>query len=256
MSNKDTYETPDVVSVYARLEGLQKPEATILRELEHRLKSMEMLDVGVGGGRTTRVFADLVHGYVGIDSSVKMIEACQARASAFPGKAAFRVCDVADMSVFQDQSFDFILFSYNGIDYLAHEGRLQAFREMRRVAKKGGVLCFSTHNLRSLFGPALPRWSTNPVKFLYRIARYVLLLCAESPFRRLANERYAIIDDGAHESRLTTYYVLPEEQLRQLADSGFCNVRIFGLETGKEVRGMSKIGRTRDRWLYFLCEVD
>ena len=64
-----------------------------------------------------------------------------------------------------------------------------------------------------------------------------------------------IVNDGVLESRLTTYYIKPEEQLKQLTDCGFSNIRIYSLESGKEIMNKSKIDRIRDGWLYYLCEV-
>ena len=53
MSNKEHYDAEDVVRVFSERKELQKPEATILRDLRDKLKNMKMLDIGVGGGRTT-----------------------------------------------------------------------------------------------------------------------------------------------------------------------------------------------------------
>jgi len=54
-----TYESPDIVALYARPDGLQKPEQTLLGQLGSSLGTMDMLDIGVGGGRTSRHFAPL-----------------------------------------------------------------------------------------------------------------------------------------------------------------------------------------------------
>jgi ubiquinone/menaquinone biosynthesis C-methylase UbiE len=36
--------------------------------------------------------------------------------------------------------FDFVLFSYNGIDFVDHAGRLQVLKEIARVLASGGDL--------------------------------------------------------------------------------------------------------------------
>jgi len=255
MSNRDTFEMPDVVEVYCQLRELQKVEVTILLGLKDRLRHARMLDIGVGGGRTTRSFASQVEEYIGIDYSASMIAACRNRLSSFPANVSFEVCDARDMAMFPDHSFGFVLFSYNGIDYLSHEDRLRAFQEMKRVAERGALVCFSTHNLQSLRGPVYPRWSSNPARLIWRILRYLGLLLTWRPRKDLGDQVYAIIDDGAHESRLSTYYIMPDEQLNQLAALGFRNVRVFSIESGNELRCMSQLRKVRDRWLYFLCEV-
>ncbi len=151
---------------------------------------------------------------------------------------------------------DDLLFSFNGIDYISHEDRLQAFQEMRRVIKKGGIMCFSTHNIRNLTAlPTFPKLSTNPVKMLRRILKYLHYASRNFHFKGLRNERYAIVNDGACNSRLTTYYIKPEESLKQLADCGFSNSRVYSLESGKEIVDKSEMDRIRDPWLYYLCEV-
>jgi ubiquinone/menaquinone biosynthesis C-methylase UbiE len=256
MLNRDTYEAADVVRYYSGLTELQKPEATILHDLEDMLRQSKMLDIGVGGGRTTHHFAGLVKEYVGIDYSTGMIESCERRLSSFPNSVSFLVCDVRDMSIFADQAFDFVLFSFNGIDYLSHTDRLRAFQEMRRVARKGGIVCLSSHNLLNLTRlPVPPRLTANPAKMYRHIASYCHYILRNLYFTRLRRARYAIVNDGAHESRLTTYYILPEEQLRQLERSGFTNIRVFSVENGKELLDRASINTARDPWLYYVCEV-
>ena len=109
-----------------------------------------MLDVGVGGGRTTVHFAPLVGSYVGIDYSETMIAACRERFEETPGQLTFQVEDVRSLPAFGDGSFDFVLFSYNGLDYIPHDGRREALAEIRRVLGRGGRFALSTHNLNSL----------------------------------------------------------------------------------------------------------
>ena len=55
--NKTTYQERKVVQHYLGRTNLQKPEETILDMFRNRLGNMRMLDIGVGGGRTTCHFA-------------------------------------------------------------------------------------------------------------------------------------------------------------------------------------------------------
>jgi ubiquinone/menaquinone biosynthesis C-methylase UbiE len=255
-SNKDAYEADDVVSSYSESTELQKPEVTILHELGNDLRNMRMLDIGVGGGRTTLHFSQIAKEYVGIDYSVNMIASCKARLSSFAGKVSFRVCDVRDMSMFGDCAFDFVLFSFNGIDYLPHGDRLQALQEMRRVAKHGANVCFSTHNIRSLVGwIPLPRPCANAGEMVRRTSRYLRHVSRNRRHRKLAAEKYAVVDDGAYQSRFRTYYILPSEQLKQLGELGFEDVRVFSLQSGREVVDTSRLDDSGDAWLYYLCTV-
>jgi len=107
-----------------------------------------MLDLGVGGGRTTPYLSAIASCYVGIDYSEEMIRACRSK---FP-HLQFNVADASDLSQFADASFDSVVFSYNGLDCLApREKRENCLRECYRVLKAGGIYIVSSHNPRSLF---------------------------------------------------------------------------------------------------------
>jgi ubiquinone/menaquinone biosynthesis C-methylase UbiE len=104
-----------------------------------------MLDLGVGGGRTTAHFAALAGSYLGVDYSEEMVRACTVR---FP-HLRFMQADARAMPQCADASFDFVLFSYNGIDYVEETGRQRVLDEVRRVLSPHGSFAFSTHNLNS-----------------------------------------------------------------------------------------------------------
>ena len=175
MTNKHTFEHAGIVTEYAAAKGLQLPERTIFDALSDRLRTMRMLDIGVGGGRTTEHFAGLVKQYIGIDYSEPMIEVCRTRFSDQFPDARFEVGDATDMRSFDNASFDFILFSFNGIDYVTHEERLEAFRAVHRVGCAGAVFCFSTHNIQSI--DRLNRFSDilrkNPIWTAKQIPRWL-----------------------------------------------------------------------------------
>lgn len=214
-----------------------------------------MLDIGVGGGRTTCNFANLAEEYVGIDYSENMIAACRKRFPHPSRNISFKVCDAVSMKMFKTSYFDFILFSYNGIDYISHEERLKALQEIQRVGKPGGFFCFSAHNLRGIKSLQI-RLSISPVRILKEILRVLLLRFWYNRsviFRKLKNENYAIINDGEYNFRSSTYYIKPEEQIRQLSQ-GFKNIRVFSSEHGKEVN-MSETDSITECWLYYLCNL-
>ncbi|NEO84845.1 MAG: class I SAM-dependent methyltransferase, partial [Spirulina sp. SIO3F2] len=58
--NQHVYTEPQIVHHYAQLQQLQAAEQAILKQLQPQLATMRMLDLGVGGGRTTHHFAPRV----------------------------------------------------------------------------------------------------------------------------------------------------------------------------------------------------
>ena len=253
--NQDTYSLAQVAAGYARESNLQPPEETILRLMLPRLATATMLDLGVGGGRTTLHFAKWVREYVGADYSPIMIEQCQKRFSGYPGHLSFQVCDARSMDLFEGGSFDFILFSFNGIDYVTHEERLMVLKEIRRVGKPGGYFCFSSHNLNWCanffdwrriisFNPKLALQSAKRLRRRFFFNRGLHAAAVkQSP--------YILFNDGAH-GNLRTYYVRPLEQLAQL-QSDFTDVRVFSLASGLEIRDQRELRNNEDCWLYYLC---
>jgi ubiquinone/menaquinone biosynthesis C-methylase UbiE len=255
--NEDVYRRAGVALGYARQSDLQPPEETILRLMLPNLPRAKMLDLGVGGGRTTLHFAKWTREYVGADYSESMISECRRRFSTYPDHISFAVCDARSMEIFASGSFDFILFSFNGIDYVAHADRLKILKEIRRVGKPGGWFCFSSHNLNScaqLF--ELPRMvSLNP-RFAVRTAKRLVLRFLNWRVRTATVMRspYMVITDASHDRQLRTYYIRPEEQLAQLSED-FTDVQVFSLATGAEVRDQNELRNVEDSWLYYLCRI-
>src|SRR5438477_13063427 len=99
--NLDTYSLREVAAGYARESHLQLPEESILRLILPKLPTARMLDLGVGGGRTTLHFAKWIREYVGADYSPSMILECQRRFSGYPNHISFRVCDARSMEIFE-----------------------------------------------------------------------------------------------------------------------------------------------------------
>jgi ubiquinone/menaquinone biosynthesis C-methylase UbiE len=145
-ANLGIYRAEEVVAYYARSSDLSACELLLF---DTYLKpGMAILDLGVGGGRTTPYLSEIASHYVGLDYSAEMIEVCRAK---FPD-LQFVVADASDLSSFLDGSFDAVVFSFNGLGHLSpDEKRLQCLRECRRVLKPGGIFIFSSHNPRALF---------------------------------------------------------------------------------------------------------
>ena len=145
IKNLGVYRAPEIVAHYAGLNNLTGCERLLFET--HIKPGAALLDLGVGGGRTTPYLSSVASIYVGIDYSEEMICACRIKFR----MQRFEVADAADLSAFPSASSEAIVFSFNGIDYLVpDEKRRQCLRECHRLLKVGGTLIFSTHNPRSL----------------------------------------------------------------------------------------------------------
>lgn len=143
-SNRQIYERQDIAAHYAAMIYLTPCEQLLFET--YIPQGSAILDLGVGGGRTTTYLAPRASHYVGIDYAASMVAASRAK---FPGQE-FLVADAADLSMFSNSSFDAVVFSFNGIDNLNGDGRRRCLDHICRVLKGGGVFIFSTHNPRSL----------------------------------------------------------------------------------------------------------
>ncbi len=272
LDHKNLYNSKSISADYAGRDYLEAAEKAVLIELEEKLKNMDMLDMGVGGGRTTKYFAPLVKNYTGADYAPAMIEACENK---YRGKYLFLDSDARSMTEFKDNTFDFILFSYNGIDSFCHNDRLEALKEIRRVLKDNGYFCFSSHNLNwddlyDLFsfkaGKNRP-WNENGIKYslgsLKRIARskYRALrlryLNKSIKMRRFIkklrkNERGSLYDNSLN-GKANVYYITSSRQVKQLKDSGFKYICTYSRE-GKKTDNMAELNKSG--WIYYLCQAN
>jgi ubiquinone/menaquinone biosynthesis C-methylase UbiE len=255
--NYQVYMAREIVQHYSQLRQLQPAEQNILELLSHEWSHIKMLDVGIGGGRTTQHFSGVVKEYVGIDYSEEMVAVCQKR---FPSSSQLRieVGDARDMSQFQDNSFDFILFSFNGLDVISHLDRLQVLQEVRRVGKSGGYFFFSSHNLQGIEREFkwLNQVSLNPLKTYVNMIMFALLRFFNrsiSP-QQLKYAKHEIIQDESHNFRLKQYYIRPQEQLNQL-EADFDNIRIYSWQSGLEITTQQELSDNSDMWLYYLCKI-
>ena len=248
---KNKYESKTVVDSFEPQIVLQKPERAVLDELMNKLPEMKMLDIGVGAGRTSLHFAPLVKEYVGIDYSTSMIEICRRK---YP-HLKFEVADAKKMVSFRDAYFDFVLFSFNGLDSVEHEDRLQILREIRRITKTQGFFCFSSHNMNS-FQHSPIKASKNAFTTLENIHMILVAIFLNLRARKIflypsLSNGYFMFYHGHANVLFKTYFVSPVEQRKQLRDAGFVVAKIYGLD-GREIKNTAD---EVDDWLYFLCKL-
>jgi SAM-dependent methyltransferase len=242
---------------YSGATGLQPPEMEILSRLRSTFSDKRILDIGVGGGRTTPFLTEISKDYHGIDYSPQMIERSKRR---YP-EVDFRVCDARDLSQFRDAGFDLVFFSFNGIDYIDHTGRIRALAEIRRVLSNGGAFAFSSHNRASASRSAwnlkhLP-YRINPFRrpkaFLFKFIEYKIGIYNYVSLKKYEKRTrtYELRNDEASRYSLMTYYVYIDDQIRQLEEAGFRTCEVVSLD-GKWLKPHD-YNDTTDPWVYYLC---
>ncbi len=144
--NRQRFDAEEVVSDYESVAATLTPaEDEVLAGL--LAEGRRVLDLGVGTGRTVPALSAGASRYVGLDVAPRMVEGARRQ---FPDQE-FVVGDAADLAEFDDGSFDLVVFSYNGIDYLDTDAaRQRCWREVRRVLRDGGNFVFSSHNARAV----------------------------------------------------------------------------------------------------------
>ena len=256
--NYKTYKNSKIVEYYQQISQLQPAEQTLIKLLKDRLSTFKMLDMGVGGGRTTQHFAPLVKEYIGIDYSAEMITACQQRCINLDNSIVLEVGDARNLNQFAEDSFDLILFSFNGIDYVNHPDRLKIIQEIKRVGKPGCYVFFSSHNLQSIARQFnyKTHLSLNPFTSYINLVMFGFLKLFNPgvTFQRLQTTDSLILRDESHNFRLRTYYIRPEAQIKQLKDS-FDSIEIFSWKTGQKIVDENDPALNSDLWLYYLCRL-
>jgi SAM-dependent methyltransferase len=253
--NQRRYQDRFVAADYAGRSGLKPAEEAIFRRYEHEFRGGRILDLGVGGGRTTPYLIDLARDYVGVDYSAEMVDRCRRR---FP-TVKFELGDAADLSAFVNGSFDLVFFSHNGIDAAGHLDRLKILEEVRRSLKHRGLFVFSSHN-RNFRIPApwaLKHFGVNPLRdplrFGKRTVSYPIGII--NYFRRAnrgeINDDYCIVVDCGDMYSLMHYKMTAAAQQRQLARAGFCDIEAVGLD-GRWLSA-ADAETAEDAYIHYVC---
>jgi SAM-dependent methyltransferase len=131
-----------VVSEYAA-EGWSDPgEVGALTMAADLARGRPVLDLGVGGGRTTSLLRLVSSQYLGIDYTPEFIDLCRSRHP----HAEVRLGDARDLVEIDAGSQGLVVFSQNGIDAVDHAGRAEVLAEANRVLEPGGIFYYSTLN--------------------------------------------------------------------------------------------------------------
>lgn len=246
--NLATYNSLQVVNWYNGYTGLMPVEKHVFETYIAGRKCDKLLDVGIGAGRTTAYLVNYCEKYTGIDYSENLVQKAKLKYSDLD----LRCMNAADLSEFDNNRFDFVNFSFNGLDYATLNDRMKILSEIYRVLKPGAVFFFSTHN-RNAFNFNKAPWFNRKNSLWINIKTFLKLL----PFlprhyskkkHEVLNSDYAIINNCAHNYGLMTFHSTPELVKKQLESNYFCDVIFYNWE------GKITDEKSTDEWLFIVCK--
>lgn len=213
--------------------ALTPPERSLLARFRGSWQDVDMLDLGVGAGRTAYTFAALARRYVGVDFSPRMIDRAR-RVVGEDSRTTFVVGDARDLSPWHGQDFGFVLFSFNGIDTIDPADRGVVLSEVRKAIAPDGLFAFSSHSLQALpFDVGFRKPSLRaPLGSTYRSVRRMLGLARANRHLDLeqASERgWTLVRDEAHDFSLVLCYVSARHQVEELAKAGFPSCEVLDM---------------------------
>src|SRR6478735_6042586 len=140
-ANQEAWDGEKTLRWFAGYEGWSdRGEQIAIEAVAREMAGRRILDIGAGAGRTLPLLRAISNDYVAIDFMSQMVDVCQSK---YPD-ARVEVGDARDLGGFADDSFDLIVFSWNGIDAVAHDERPVILDEIRRLLAPGGAFLFST----------------------------------------------------------------------------------------------------------------
>lgn len=240
------YNSPDIAARYGRQEHITPCERLIFDA--YIKPGMSILDVGVGGGRTSEYLARSAARYVGIDYAPEMIQICRKK---YP-KWEYYLSVATDLSIFSDGSFDTVVMCFNVLDdVIPSENRWQCLKECYRVLRRGGYLIFSSHNPRAVF--VRPKWESTATRASARPVAAQRAICSRGMTRMMALASHAgQLWDAVKSSacniircmwqapfwrgeghmldhqRLMTHFWIPDKAIQELRRFGFQFIALRG----------------------------
>jgi SAM-dependent methyltransferase len=247
----------DVVSKFDTRGFTDAGEETAVRAVDQWAHG-DVLDIGIGGGRTTGLLAPAARSYVGIDLSTEMLALARGR---FPDQD-LREGNAVDLEGLPDAAYDLVVFSYNGLDALDHGERGSALAAMARVTRPDGRILFSSLNLDGVSYDERP-WRVAGGLLSPRV-RYHVAYAARHPatvVRSMQNYRRTRqqVEDGrgwgrrplrAHEFRFVVHFATMEETVGEARDAGLEVVAAYA-EEGSELAPSTP--HTDADYVHFVC---
>ncbi len=234
--NLELYQSESNLEAYLSDYKLQPAEKILFQK--YLPSPTNVLDLGCGGGRVALALHEAGHKVTAVDINGEIIERAAKR---FP-YINFRQGDACTLQ-FADNTFEAVVFSYNGLDYLrTNTERFCALREIERVLKPDGIFIFSLHNLDYLsLGPfaggSLRLW----LKYLFE-------------YRKEESVQVVEIEYGG----FNTFYTRTSEVKNILENAGFVLLDSKGnREHSKKAKIFEAITRKRfvyEPWIYYAAK--
>lgn len=140
--SKQNWNEQKIIDNYCSKIHIQGGELKIIEILKNSSNFSSMLDIGVGGGRTTYHFSKLFKTYLGIDIADKYLDYLIEK---YPD-CNFEINNIILFEI--KEKYDFILFSHNGIDCIYDiNDYLLIINKMYNLCEINGFIAFSSHNL-------------------------------------------------------------------------------------------------------------
>mgnify|MGYP001556883458 CR=1 FL=1 len=210
---------------------LEPGEQAAVLSVFDAVRDAPILDLGVGGGRTTPLLRAISQDYCGIDYLADMVAAARRR---FPA-AQFRIMDARNLRL-PDAAFGLATFSYNGIASVDLPDQRLILKEVCRVLRSGGYFIFSTFNRNGM--QQMPRWpdwqifrdaGRHPARLLRAVAKLVVGGINQLRLRSVRRDdgEVAIGNLSAQNFALVALFTTLTTQCRELRKAGFSVEAIF-----------------------------
>jgi len=223
------YSDNNIINHYSQFNTLFKKEIKIFNELNEIIGEnieKKVLDIGCGAGRTTEPLHSMGFKVTGIDLSEKMILTARKKNP----EIDYQIADITTY-YFPENQFDYVLFSFNGIDYIyPYSKRLKVIKNIYTTLKPGGIFIYSSHNSTCFLTT--------------RKSRLINLFYNTIQLRIFSNYRK---NNNAKEGEIFLFHQTPLTQKKILSKVGFSNIRIIS-----DYKSMIKT-MFCDYWPYYLA---
>lgn len=223
LESKKKWNNQKIIKNYCKKLHIQDGEKKILSIIKNNfntdnIKSNSMLDIGVGGGRTTYHFNKLFKNYLGIDIADDYYKHLYEK---YPN-CNFEIQNILTFNT--EKKYNFILFSHNGIDYMINiKDYLDVIKKLYDFCENGGYIAFSSHN---------------------------------ALFKNIKKDYEIISENVCNVNNIFTFYTNPYFIYNHLKKFNFTEIKIID-RNGNEIFLDDFNNNWNDNqyiWLYYLCK--